>query len=478
MILWFPHAGRQEEFLAATEFEVLYGGAKGGAKTDSLIIGALRQIQYPKYKALIFRKTFKALDEVKLRTKQYYPHFGGVWNENSSQWTFPSGAIIELGFCETLEDAERYHGREFASINGDEITQIADMRVWTQLLAECRAPDRRIVRMMRCSANPIGPGVPWVKRRFLDRCGHDGSQIYRYVPDESTGYELTRRFVPSRVTDNPIYRDDPVYMAQLHALPDRQKRLLLFGDWSAAEGAALEELSWSKHWKEPFDPPKHWYRFAAFDWGFRHPWCLVVGVADEDGNVWIEDTLWGRRDYPHEIAARWNQWIGDDGERRPRVIHAGLDVWHQHRARDEQTPTIAEEMVKHGFPLMRANVDRVAGLNNLRHYLAWRKMGKDGADGEPRLKFMATQGNRRLFEQLEAMVPNPDNPEDVLKVDYDEDIGGGDDGYDTLRYLLAGRPLKVKAPEVARRKSPHFDRAYEAHMHRLAAANRPGGRGF
>jgi len=43
----------------------------------------------------------------------------------------------------------------------------------------------------------------------------------------------------------------------------------------------------------------------------------------------------------------------------------------------------------------------------------------------------------RLIETLPALQHDPNRPEDVLKVDTDEDGVGGDDAADALRYLVA-----------------------------------------
>ena len=49
----------------------------------------------------------------------------------------------------------------------------------------------------------------------------------------------------------------------------------------------------------------------------------------------------------------------------------------------------------------------------------------------------------RLIETLPALQHDPNRPEDVLKVDADEDGVGGDDAADALRYLIATRPRVV-----------------------------------
>ena len=47
------------------------------------------------------------------------------------------------------------------------------------------------------------------------------------------------------------------------------------------------------------------------------------------------------------------------------------------------------------------------------------------------------------METLSALQHDPHRPEDVLKVDADEDGVGGDDAADALRYLVATKPRAV-----------------------------------
>ena len=47
---------------------------------------------------------------------------------------------------------------------------------------------------------------------------------------------------------------------------------------------------------------------------------------------------------------------------------------------------------------------------------------------------------RRLIDCLPALQHDPMRPEDVLKVDADEDGIGGDDAADALRYMVATKP--------------------------------------
>ena len=50
----------------------------------------------------------------------------------------------------------------------------------------------------------------------------------------------------------------------------------------------------------------------------------------------------------------------------------------------------------------------------------------------------------RLIETLPALQHDPNRPEEVLKVDADEDGVGGDDAADALRYLVATKTREIR----------------------------------
>lgn len=471
--------------LAAADFEVFAGGAAGPGKSDALLMDGLRYIGNGKYRALILRASFPELQELMDRADEIFPELGGVWNENDKRWTFPSGATYEFGYLTFFIETKRYRGQEYAFIGYDEIGDLAEERTWTFLATRCRTKDRRIPPRMRDTANPGGLAHSWLRRRYIVTCGEDGSRIYT---DPKTG--LKRRFLPGRLTENPaLLANNPEYVRQIRSNPDIIVRQLEHGDWSAGTGAALDELSELKHFCEPFIIPAHWRTWGAFDWGFRHPFAYGLFAQDEDGNVYLVDSVHGRLLLDEEIcdrireqftgfsAGRFSASVDTERGMLPRFSVAGLDCWHDIKARSEHGPTTADTFAKNKIPLMPANVSRVAGLKNLRNYFAWRGKGKDGADGEPQFRMFDTPGNRRVYACLESMVSDPDNQEDVLKLDADSDGNGGDDAYDCLRYGLQQRPLQVKAPEVKKRRDPHYDAGFDRLMAKASTAGR-GRRGF
>lgn len=439
----------QTEFVNSGEFEVFGGGAKGPGKSDCLIAVAARQVEYERYKAYIIRETGPQLDELKARTHRLYPQMPGkpVWNgDGHGRWKFPSGAQIIFESIATPDDVAKIQGKEPSVICHDEAGNVADERVIDLEQAEIRSPDPRIVRMWRGTGNPGKAGHAWVKRRFINPCGRDGKRILirRVVLPSGMEARLTRRYIPGTVLDNPIYANDPMYMAQLATLPEVLRQQLLYGDWNAGYGTALNELDAGVHFCRSFPVPDRWPRFGSFDYGFAHNWVWIHFAVDEDGFVYVVDTVRGRRHLPHEIAERVKSRV-DVHHPMYQYTHSDSYAFQSKKEQSQTAPTIADRFRDdHQMILSQGNTDRKAGLQNLRYYLAWRGIGPYGEDGRPSVRFMDTPGNRWLFGQLESMVVDEDDMEDVLKVNSNPETGeGGDDGYDAFRVGMASRPPRA-----------------------------------
>jgi hypothetical protein len=466
--LWKPLSIPQAKFLAAKEFEVLYGGAKGGMKTESLVVGPLHQVGHERFKGLLLREHFDELQEIQDRCRRYYTPLGAVWLAKDTVWKFPSGARVWIGYCERKEHAEQYQGWELTYVGFDEIGNVKDEEIWDTLLAEIRCPDPALVPMARCSANPGGPGHAWVKRRFIVPTNYGAQVATREFDIPELGKTtLSVRFIPSRVTDNPIYRNDAQYMAQLYNLPETQRQQKLFGNWDVGEGMALDELNRGMHWvPKPEMIPDHWYIWGSFDWGFQHPWSFVTGAMNSRGEAIILDSIGGWRQRPDEIVERVHEHMTllfpMHGPRRYAKLIAGRDCFDEQKAREARgyaTPKIAEHFEKAGMVLWPANNARVFGLTNLRQYLAWRGLlNADGTQRKPLLTIASTLGNENLWQVLQSLVIDVRNREDSLKVNANGETGkGGDDAYDALRYLMADRPYVPKDPPSEKRDPSLID---------------------
>ena len=131
-VIFAPNPGPQTEFLAASEREVLYGGAAGGGKSVGLLADPMRYFSNKNFNGLILRRTNDELRELIWKSQEVYPQAypGAKWQEKKSQWVFPSGARLWMTYLERPEDVLRYQGQAFSYIGFDELTQHPTPFAW------------------------------------------------------------------------------------------------------------------------------------------------------------------------------------------------------------------------------------------------------------------------------------------------------------------------------------------------------------
>ena len=414
-VIFRPNDGPQTDFLAASETDVLYGGAAGGGKSYAMLVDPLRFAHRGAHRALILRRSMPELRELIDKSRELYPKAfpGCKYKEVEKLWNFPSGAKIEFGFLERDADVYRYQGQAYSWIGFDEITHQATEFSWNYLASRLRTTDPEIVPYMRCTANPGGVGAHWVKKRYITPS----------PPNESFKGEdgLSRKFIPARLDDNPYLAHDGRYEQMLKALPPTQRRQLLEGDWEVAEGAAFTEFDRNIHIIDPFEIPIHWDRTKGIDYGYASESACVWGAIDRDDNTLIIY----RELYRKGLLATDLAFILTEMELNdPMSVSGVLDTacWN----RTGQTgPTVGETLTKAGHKLRRADKNRVAGKIQIHEYL------KVQQSGRPKLQIFNTCPN--LIRELQSIPLDKNNPEDV-------DTHAPDHAYDALRYLIMSRP--------------------------------------
>jgi hypothetical protein len=414
-VIFRPNDGPQTDFLAASETDVLYGGAAGGGKSYAMLVDPLRYAHRGAHRALILRRSMPELRELIDKSRELYPKAfpGCKYKEVEKLWNFPSGAKIEFGFLERDADVYRYQGQAYSWIGFDEITHQATEFSWNYLASRLRTTDPEIIPYMRCTANPGGVGAHWVKKRYITPS----------PPNESfEGSDgLSRKFIPARLDDNPYLAHDGRYEQMLKALPPTQRRQLLEGDWEVAEGAAFTEFDRNVHIVDPFEIPIHWDRIKGIDYGYASESACVWGAIDRDDNTLIIYRELYRKGL---LATDLAQLIAEMELNDPMSVPGVLDTacWN----RTGQTgPTVGETLVKAGHKLRRADKNRVAGKIQIHEYL------KVQQSGRPKLQIFNTCPN--LIRELQSIPLDKSNPEDV-------DTHAPDHAYDALRYLIMSRP--------------------------------------
>ena len=345
---------KQEDFLRLSCFEALYGGAKGGGKTDALIMGAVMGgtrdgaafVNQPHHRGLLLRREYPEMRRTILaRTWELYPQMGGRFREQTMTWYFPSGARIELGHASHPKDVRKYDGAGYNFIGVDEATYWTG-EMYLFLIACCRSAHGLPLRF-RATTNPGGIGhdfmlerfAPWLypedvdeytgprakPREVLHFLPHEGKATGEDIVPKGTPGALARSFVGARVADNKYLAgtEYEVNLGGLDAFTRAQKR---DGDWLATAGARV--FFKREHFKivDSFDVPANavlvrwWDRAATAD--PKADWTVGLLLAYvRPGTWWIVDIVRGQWE-PADVQKKIAEVTRADNARGVRIALA------------------------------------------------------------------------------------------------------------------------------------------------------------
>lgn len=421
--------------------ELGYGGARGGGKSHWMLAQmAIDDCQrYPGLKGLLLRKVGRAareaIEDMRPKVLGRTPH-----KYVRGTLSFPNGSRIVLGHFKDEKDVDAYLGLEYDVIGVEEATTLS-WRKYEAIQSVNRSSKPGWRPRIYTTTNPGGIGHAWYKRWFV-------------TPSRQQTQAITD-FIQATVDDNAFV--NPEYRKKLDRLTGWLLRAWRYGDWDISAGQFFSTFRHDVHVRAPFGIPKAWRVWASMDYGFIHPTVVHLHAMDDDGVIYTIDEhaaqRWQIARHAEAIKAMLARW-GIPPERLWTFV-AGADVF----AKKDEGPTVAQKYKAQGFKLKPANTDRVNGWAEM---LA--RLGDVEAQIAPRWFIFDTCP--LLIETLPMLEHDPHRPEDVLKVDIDEDGIGGDDAGDGARYgimaawrprMTSGQvdwhqkaPRKVKAPKPAR----------------------------
>jgi hypothetical protein len=445
--IWEAQAGPQTALIACPVFEIFFGGARGGGKTDGVLGDFVEHADSYGENAigLMIRRQRTELIETIERSRAIYTPLGWTYHEQEKMWRAPNGARLRFAYLERDADAEAYQGHSYTRLYIEEIGNFPSERPILKLMATLRS-GAGVPVGFRATGNPGGPGHQWVKSRYID----PHPMGWRIIRDALSG--LDRVYIPSRVSDNHYLGAD--YVQQLRASGSAELvKAWLDGDWSVIEGAFFDCWSNEKHVVQPFAIPDDWMRFRSMDWGSAKPfsvgWWTVAGEDYSTGNGII----------PRGAIIRYREWYGSDG--KPNV---GLKLTAEQVANGDEAlgikgikqreaketiaygvldpsaftvdggPSIAERMAactQGQIWFRRADNRRVGTLGALGGWDQMRRRLQGDGDGRPMLYVFSTC--KDFIRTVPALQHDQDRPEDV---DTDGEDHAGDEG----RYACMSRP--------------------------------------
>lgn len=437
---------KQQVALSCPAFEVLLGGDKGGGKSAYLLMSPLKllakaQEQYretgvlqPKCRAIIFRKNLSDLRDLIAKSHEIYKAFdrGAEYNKVEKIWHFTSGATVEFNHLDGPDDHMGWNGQEIFFLGFDQVEQIS-LDVYMFLLIQVRSTDEAYKDLVcvRSTANP--GGYQWVKERFRD----PHPEGYKVIEDKvklpnGQVRTVTRCFIPSRLSDNPIFAADGQYEANLRAvLPEHLIKRYLEQGWDIVDGAYFASMLHPDiHFVQSRSIPQSWDIRMGTDWGSSAPACTLWGAFDNDKNLWIIDELYtpgrtgryfGEKMHEKVRFQKWSRekkWSVDE-------FYGLIDSQAMgNYGADAAAP--AASIAGYGFRIFPANKDRKSGIEQLRERLALR-------DGKPKLYIFADRCQNLVRELQSVRIDKSDSD------DYSHD----DDCHaiDALRFICLDAPI-------------------------------------
>ena len=446
-VIWKPQPGPQTALVTCPIFEVFYGGARGGGKTDGVLGEFVIHADQHGINAsgLMVRRTLEQLRDTIERSKVLYHPLGAELTDGKL-WRFPNGARLRFAYLERDSDADNYQGHSYTRVYVEEIGTFPSPTPIMKLMATLRS-GAGVPCCFRATGNPGGPGHQWVKARYIDPAPAGWQTITSTFANPFNGEVVTREriYIPSRLADNTYLGND--YVANLHLSgSDELVRAWLEGDWTVIAGAFFPEFG-ARHIVQPVELPKDWLRFRSGDWGSARPFSFGWWAVS-DGSM---------PQFPRGAIVRYREWYGvktnPDGTFEPNVglkltaeqVGAGLA---EREAEGEKIsygvidpaahiqdggPSIAERIYKGsgdkiGFG--RADNSRVAKIGAIGGWDQVRARLK-GENDRPMLYTFNTC--KHLIRTLPALQHDQDRPEDV-------DTTAEDHAPDEARYGCMSRP--------------------------------------
>lgn len=419
---------KQLEFHVNSAKFRLYGGANGGGKSYAMRAECVAQCCTSPFpvNGLALRRTLPEIKQNMIKPlEDELPDSIYKLHRTDNIMTFFNGSTLTFGSAERETDLKRWQGIGFDFMVIEELTQWTESEFRT-LTKSLRTAKKGWRPNFFASCNPAGIGHQWVKRLFVDRQFKQNERPEDYA------------FIPARVYDNIVLMEaDPSYEQTLKALPEKQRRAALEGDWNAFEGQYFAEFRTDIHVCSPFMPIAPVRRIIAIDYGYSNPSCVLWGAIDTQGRVWIYRELY-IAGLTYENLAKNIAALTSDGESIDYIV---VDPAALEKQNESTGTSMADDFARVAREIncpwltkvQKAKNPRIDGWNLVRRYL---QPYIDPNSGQPTSMLKICRNCDNLIRTLPEQQHDKRNVEDL-------DTKGEDHACDTLRYLLQEFGIKI-----------------------------------
>lgn len=386
---------KQLLFMTLPHKEILFGGAAGGGKSETLLAAALQHCDKPGYSAILFRRSLqehKMANNLIKRAKEWLkPYLDSKevkWNAADNEFTFNTvnwdgttgvPAILKFGYADQADSHLRYQGGEFHGVFWDEATHFKP-EFYEYLFSRLRKkvchihkvkdgkPNyvngcewcdqaKSIPLQVRSATNPGARSHQYFKDRFLIERDPDLDQFVGRHPD--------RPFIPAFVSDNP-HIDQEQYIENLKELDPIKREQLLKGDWDASADALYRKEGCRFHKKRSDYILFDGYTYLPKDlrWFFTMD-CAATQKELQEGDSTVIG-LWG-------LSPKFHLGLFDClvlKEELPDIVDRAVELYKQYHRLSPETFLvekngvgigISQSMSHRGLPVhaMHKSIDKV-----------------------------------------------------------------------------------------------------------------------
>jgi len=267
-----PQEGMQTEALESPADELFLGGQAGPGKSWLLLFADLPEaLEYGNLRVLFLRRNSPELADLLDKAISMYKPLGAkfytkhpLYQRSAFQFPLydiekdeegnitsinpkpgkPEGAVFVFGHMDEEKTKYDYGGFEFTRINWDELPNFLESQylfMWSRLRSAKIFNDDGSLRLelktrMRATGNPVGIGMLWVKRRFIDPMPARCLRAFAKIGDRDIMVDVdshptakTRMFIPGDRQQNKFIGQD--YEGNLTMLGSRDYNALALGKW-------------------------------------------------------------------------------------------------------------------------------------------------------------------------------------------------------------------------------------------------------